>query len=58
MADQEHRPNFIVRFFGWIWNLFTQPAARIGAGILVVVDVVVGIAGWQTKMTIINAGLV
>ncbi|MEE4639176.1 MAG: NapC/NirT family cytochrome c [Wenzhouxiangella sp.] len=54
MAEQGNRPNFIVRFFSWIWNLFTKPAAKLGAGVLVIVGVVVGIAGWQTKMTVID----
>lgn len=55
MAEQGNRPNFIVRFFSWIWNLFTKPAAKAGAGVLIVAGVIVGIAGWQTKMTVIDA---
>ncbi len=55
MSGAEKRPNVIVRFFGWIKNLITRPATRMGAGLLVIIGIVVGIAGWTTKMTIIDA---
>ncbi len=54
MNEQEKRPNVVVRFVRWIWNLITQPATKLGAGVLVIIGVVVGIAGWTTKMTIID----
>ncbi len=55
MADTEKRPNIIVRLFRWIKNLITRPATKMGAGVLVIIGIVVGIAGWTTKMTIIEA---
>ncbi len=55
MTDQEKRPNFIVRIWRWFWNLMTQPAAKFGAGFLVLIGIAVGIVGWQAKMGIIKA---
>lgn len=55
MTHQERRPNFIVRIWQWFWGLMTRPAARFGAGFLILIGVVVGIAGWQSKMAIIGA---
>lgn len=55
MSDQEKRPNFIVRIWRWFWRLMTQPAARFGAGFLVLIGIAVGIIGWQSKMAIIEA---
>jgi len=55
MSDQGKRPNFIVRTWRWFWGLMTQPAARFGAGFLVLIGIVVGIIAWQSKMVIIEA---
>lgn len=55
MVGAGARPNLIIRLIRRIWSLVTQPATSVGAGVLVIIGVGVGVAGWTSKMAIIDA---